>query len=96
MKTDNREVLQVIFRKEKNGNIAAFFPGMRCTYGKIACYYHIGQHGEADILYYMNDTKAATEKEYMPLLKELQGIYDDCRIRIRQRLPNGGNVKAWY
>lgn len=96
MKTDNRAELQVIFRKEKDGNIIAFFPGMKCSYGRIGCYCHIGQHDEADILYYMYDTKRATEKEYLPLLKELQGIYDDCKITIRQRLPNGGNVKAWY
>lgn len=91
----NKEELQVIFRKDKSGNITAFFPGMRCNYGMIACYQHIGQHSEASIGYYM-DTVQAQEKEYMPLLEELTGIYNDCRITIKKRLPNGGNVEAWH
>lgn len=90
------DTVKIIFRKEKDGNIIAFFPGMKCSYGRIACYCHIGQHSEADILYYMNDTTQATEAEYSALLDELRKIYDDCKIIIRKRLPNGGNVSAWY
>lgn len=89
------EKLQVVFRKDSSGEVIAFFPKMRCNYGMIACYQHIGQHSEASIFYY-STTKKSTEKEYIPLLNELRKIYDDCKIVVKQRLPKGGNTAAWY
>ena len=44
--------VKVIFRKDKEGNIIAFFPELRVNYGNIASYMHIGQHSEADYWFY--------------------------------------------
>ena len=90
-----QDEVQVIFRKDKSGNVTAFFPGMRCNYGMIVCYQHIGQHSEASMSYY-DSTIKAKEDEYKPLLNELNGIYSDCKLIVKQRLPKGGNREAWY
>ena len=83
------EKTKVIFRKVKNPytkdwDIVAFFPE---TYyrGFMTCYAHIGQHGEADILFYKYSTKKAKPEEYADLRKELTDLvgYD---LKIMQRL----------
>lgn len=79
------EKVKVIFRKCKEGDIIAFFPELSANRENILCYQHIGQHGEASYLFYL-DTEKATEEEYRSLLKELQTIYDDCELVIRQRI----------
>lgn len=86
--------VQVIFRKDKSGEVMAFFPEMCCNYGMICCYQRIGQHSEASMAYY-NCTEKATVTEYNSLLKELSNIYTDCKLIVKQRLPKGGNRKAW-
>lgn len=89
------EKINVIFRKDNSGNIIAFFPEMACNYGKIMCYAHIGQHSEADIFFYMCDTKPAKQSEYDELLKEIKSIYSACNVCVKKRLPKGGNSCAW-
>lgn len=39
--------VKVIFRKNKNNDVIAFFPEARVNYGNIMSYMHIGQHDEA-------------------------------------------------
>ena len=39
--------VKVIFRKNKNNDVIAFFPESRVNYGNIMSYMHTGQHGEA-------------------------------------------------
>lgn len=77
---------KVIFRKDKKtGEIIAFFPETYKEYknGRMLCYVHIGQHGEANLEYYW-DTKKAIEVEYKTLLNELILIgYDDLKIMQR-------------
>lgn len=78
----------VIFRFDPEYNeVIAFSPHTyepeRSCY-EIGCYTHIGQHGFADIAYYLK-TKKATPEQYAPLLSELIEIgYDN--IQIRQRM----------
>lgn len=75
----------VIFRKDKSGEITAFFPD---TYnrnsGELMCYQHVWKHETASIEYYW-DTKPATKEEYTSLLNELVNLvgYDDLIIRKR-------------
>lgn len=76
--------IKVIFRKNHDV-IEAFFPELPANIGKIACYAHIGQHGEAAIGYYLH-TEAAAPAEYKPLLEELQQVYADCTLIIRKKL----------
>ena len=87
--------VKVIFRKDKKGNIIAFFPELRVNYGNIASYMHIGQHSEASYQFY-TETKKANESEYNSLLNELKRIYDDCILVVKQRLRYDDLVnKAW-
>ena len=87
--------VKVIFRKDKEGNIIAFFPELRVNYGNIASYMHIGQHSEAGYWFY-KETKKADKSEYSSLLDELKRIYDDCILVVKQRLRYDDLVnKAW-
>lgn len=81
-------MVDVIFRKEKNDytgdyDIIAFFPTLKANYGRVACYSHIGQHGEADILYYY-ETKKAKPEEYADLYRELTELVG-YNLRVKQR-----------
>lgn len=90
------EKLKVIFRKDKqDGIITAFLPELSANRGKMVCYQHIGQHGEACLDYYWS-TEKANENEYADLLKELAEIYDDFELDVKQRLYyNDLTNKAW-
>ena len=91
--------VKVIFRKVKSGDfkgdIIAFFPELPATFGNMVCYEHIGQHGEACIDYYYNDTVKATSEQYAELYRELQKIYDDVILVIKQRLNYDILRKNW-
>ena len=87
--------VKVIFRKDKEGNIIAFLPELRVNYGNIMSYMHIGQHSEASYQFY-TETKKADKSEYNSLLDELEKIYDDCTLVVKQRLRYDDLVyKAW-
>ena len=88
------EKIKVIFRKV-DSEIIAFFPELPAKYTCIMSYMHIGQHCEASLSFY-HDSKVATMEEYMPLLEELRGIYDDCELVVRQRMNyHDLTDKAW-
>ena len=58
-------------------------------------YMHIGQHSEASYQFY-TETKKADKSEYNSLLDELERIYDDCTLVVKQRLCYDDLVnKAW-
>lgn len=81
--------LPIIFRAERSdGDVTAVFPTLpgTCAFD-FTVYAHLGQHGSGDSGWYRS-TRPATPAEYAPLLRELRGIYDDCRLVIRQRLPS--------
>lgn len=94
------EKIIMIFRKGYNPHTKryepiAFIPEAHVSYGRIGCYQHIGQHSEADLAYY-KQTKKATFDEYKELLKELESVYSDMKIVIRQRLNYDTLRKSWY
>ena len=77
--------MKVIFRKDKKTNeTIAFFPE---TYknGMVDCYTHIGQHSQASIEYYWQNTKRIhSSEEYSSLWKELEMIgYDNLKLCFR-------------
>lgn len=93
------EKVKVIFRKEKNPytndyDVIAFIPELKANYGKIVCYAHIGQHSEADLEYYQNTIKA-NESEYKALLNELNGIYNDYELVVKQKINYKDLRNAW-
>ena len=77
---------KVIYRKDKKTNeVIAFLPQMTARYGKVGAYVHNGQHCDADLMYYIKDTKKASEAEYAELHKELNSIYDN-ELKIMQKM----------
>ena len=94
-----KEKLQVIFRMvynpyKKQYECEAFLPEAPVKYGRIGNYAHIGQHSEASLDYYYKSKKASPE-QYVELYKELQGIYDDVTLVIKQRLNYDILRKNW-
>ena len=75
----------VVFRRERNGEILAVFDEIFDINYNLASYAHIGQHGGCSLEYYRR-TKPATAGEYQNLLNELKQIgYND--LKICKRLP---------
>lgn len=89
------EKIKVVFRKTKDGEIIAFLPQVTVNHGNIMSYMHVGQHGEASYDFYIKETKKALEVEYKPLLDELNGIYDDYILDVKQKIFYKDLVKAW-
>ena len=89
------EKMKVIFRKDrKDGTIIAFYPECSANYGNIACYQHIGQHGEASLEYYYSTVKA-TANEYKEIYNEVknQAIVE---LDVKQRIYYNDLIyKAW-
>lgn len=59
----------------------AFFTGIN-RLNRLEGYAHVGQHFEANIEYYYNDTVPAKKEEYLPLLNELNNVvgYSDLVV----------------
>lgn len=68
----DKEITEVIFRKESDGEIVALFPYIpEFRWLSCMCYAHVGQHCTAT-LNYIYDTKPATPEEYHDLFNELE------------------------
>ena len=90
-----KEELKVIFRIDKNNEVTAFLPQCMANIGHIVCYAHIGQHNEASLEYYRG-LRLAKPDEYEDLLKELQGIYYEYTLVVRERLNMQDLRLGWY
>ncbi len=75
MKKDT-EITEVIFRKEKDGDIMAILPYEPFNHVRnvVACYVHTGQHGGCHFDYALKETKPAKPNEYADLLAEMNGL----------------------
>ena len=84
MKKD-KEITEVIFRKEKNGDILAVFPyePYNDIVGMVGCYAHTGQHSGCQYDYIKEETKPAKPDEYNDLLAELTDIGYNFDIKKR-------------
>jgi hypothetical protein len=83
-----------VFRKFKEGDILALFPGEQYSRydGSIMSYQHVGQHGAADYNGMIATTRPATPTEYEPLRKELESI--GYKLDIRTRRPHNLNRRG--
>lgn len=80
MKKDNFKT-DVVFRKDKNGDITAYFPYVMANFkGDVVCYAHVGQHSSADYLYCIQKEKPARRIEYCYLKKELTNLGYNLRV----------------
>ena len=80
--------MKVVFRIYPDGQVIALFPeeSDKRTGGTMS-YMHIGQHGDADYHGVIQQTKPATESEYLPLFNELKSIgYKDLQVRQKAKL----------
>ena len=70
------EMVDVIFRVDREGEVFALMPGLAGTNDPSTCtsYQHVGQHSSASLVYCMKTSKPATEEQAAPLLRELQAI----------------------
>ncbi len=79
----DKHITKVIFRRDKDENIIAFFPeeGYRSDAPHLMMsYQHVGQHGPASIYYYYEDTKPATKWQYYELYDELTRIGYNLKV----------------
>jgi len=77
----DKEITEVIFRKEKDGYVIAVFPYLSYRDGyKITYYAHIGQHGEGCSEYLIGMTKPATPEQYADLKAELERIGYNLKV----------------
>ena len=77
---------KVIYRKGNHTvEVIAFLPQIPARHGKIVAYTHNDQHCEIDLMYYIRDTRKASESEYAELHKELNSIYDN-ELKIMQKI----------
>ena len=74
-------MVQVIFFKEKDGEVFAYFPDLTAdSRGNKTSYSHIGQHSVCSKEYLIG-RELATPEEYAPLVRELRGQgYPDLEI----------------
>lgn len=83
--------MKVVFRIYPDGQVIALFPeeSDKRTGGTMS-YMHIGQHGDADYHGVIQQTKPATEAQYLPLFNELKSIgYKDLQVRQKAKLKWG-------
>jgi len=65
-------MIEVIFFKENDGEVFAYFPNLKADdRGNNTCYSHIGQHSACSKEYLIG-REMATLNEYFPLLEELK------------------------
>ena len=82
--------MKVVFLKDEEGDIFAYFPFEEWCNGTMTCYAHMGQHSACHPMY-ANKCKEATKSELLPLLNEMLRIgYNDLEILTKKQ------VKSYY
>lgn len=75
---------KVVFRKYKDGDTIALFPGLSYARNYMTdSYIHVGQHGECDYHHVIRRTRPASPEEYKDLYQELEIIGYNMLIRQR-------------
>lgn len=79
----------VVFRTWRAAphSVIALFPELDAGRGLCLSFEHLGQHGGADYSLVIAQTRPATEAEYAPLRRELEGAPYHYRLQVRRRRP---------
>lgn len=83
--------MRVRYRFDKYGEYrecTAILPDVPANPGRVTCYAHVGQHGEADRAWVREKTRPATPAEYEALHRELSRIYAPETLRIVARIAS--------
>jgi len=79
--------VEVIFRKDRQGEVIAIFPYIIWDYsGNLMSYLHVGQHGACGVNFTWVFPYLATSDEYGELLKELTGIGYEVKVIKRMNM----------
>lgn len=70
---DEKEPVDVIFRKFPDGDVIALISVYSCRSGLMMSYQHVGQHGEASVDL-IDELDVCTDDEIKALLDELESI----------------------
>jgi len=86
MTATNEPITLVVFRKWKDtGDVIALFPAIEGYRGACSSYMRVGQHSDADYYGVTRKTVPATEAEYAPLKRELEGAPFGYRFKVIRR-----------
>ncbi len=87
MKNKDNYTTKVIFRKYRDGDVIALFVQEAADMSPYHCssYMAIGQHGAADPMLVIGQTKLAKANEYASLKKELAGLGYDLQVIQKHR-----------
>ncbi len=78
--------ITIIPRLEKDGTPILFLPDDPVNPGRIGCYSHVGQHSEADLGYYYENTKPDRANACADLLSEYRSIPPcEAELVLRER-----------
>lgn len=86
-----KPVLPILFRVDRSDKgVFAVFPTLPGTNARDTCtlYAHVGQHHSGSDAYIVELSRPAKPDEYVPLLRELTQIYDDCALKIVSRITH--------
>jgi hypothetical protein len=75
---------RVVYRAWPNGEVTALLLDVPANPGMVACYAHIGQHGEGQYYHVIGQTRPAREGEYAALHRELTTIGYELTVRQRR------------
>ncbi len=85
----------VIFRKEKDGQILAVFPHEVDNSHFVMCYAHLGQHSSCDYDYCLTRTTPAIAEEFEDLKNELT-LSVGYNLNIIKRRNYNKYLKSYY
>ena len=90
--TEVTEPTTVIFRMWER-DVIAIFPEEEATLNIYECmsYQHVGQHGACNPYYIVQNSRLATQAEYLKLLGELEAV--GYRLRIRRKMTQSMHDK---
>lgn len=72
--------MKVVFLKDEEGDVFAYFPFEEWCNGTMTCYAQVGQHSACHP-FYAKKCKEAKKADFQPLLNELISIgYNDLEI----------------
>lgn len=75
MNQSNNDITDVIFRKEKDGNVIAVFPYVIYdNIGNVSCYSHIGQHSSMTWEYFFITKPCRNKHDFIDLYDELVSL----------------------
>jgi hypothetical protein len=79
----DQEVTRVVFRWwRESDSVIALFPDIEDRHGLVSSYMHVGQHGPADYMGIIANSRPATPEEYTDLKRELESAPYNYNLKV--------------